>query len=122
MTSCKKLFDLAKKSQSKIIVADQNGEPICVLLPIEDYELLVENGGEVRGLTEGQLLAKINRDIAIWREAKEDQEAVDLAPDLADYSKEALGNDDFSLSLDNISEIKKEEKNEEDQYYFEPVE
>ena len=63
-----KAIKLAKKTGDRLIVFDSAHESdICVVMSLDDYEKLVISGSEVRGLTEEELLDKINRDIAIWK-------------------------------------------------------
>ncbi len=75
-----------------------------------DYEKLVEGRSEVKGLTEDELLAKINRDTEIWKGDSEDG----LPLDQYDFTSKLEKEGKKSLNLD--------EKEEEDRYYFEPVE
>lgn len=44
-----------------------------VVMSLDDYEKIIVNKSEVRGLTEDELLDKINRDIAIWKSEQNDQ-------------------------------------------------
>jgi len=63
-----KAINLAKKTGDKLIVFDSSKpENVFVVLSLKDYENLVLGKSEVRGLTEDELLDKINRDIAIWK-------------------------------------------------------
>ena len=63
-----KLIRLSKKTGDRLIVFDDNNpEDSFVLMGVNDYEKLVIQKSEVRGLTEDELLDKINRDIAIWK-------------------------------------------------------
>ena len=63
-----KAIDLVKKTGDKIMVFDYNKpDNIYLVMNLKDYENLVLGKSEVRGLTEDELLDKINRDIAIWK-------------------------------------------------------
>jgi len=62
-----KAINLAKKTGDRLIVFDESGESAYVVMSLEEYERLAVNRSEVRGLTEDELLDKINRDIAIWK-------------------------------------------------------
>lgn len=63
-----KLINLSRKTGDRIIVFDpQKEENAYVLMPVEDYEKIVIGKNEVRGLTENEMLDKINRDIAVWK-------------------------------------------------------
>jgi hypothetical protein len=63
-----KAIDLVKKTGDRLIVFDkaESNNPY-VVMSLDDYEKLVVGKSEVRGLTEGELIDKINRDIAIWK-------------------------------------------------------
>ena len=124
MEGLQKVVNLIKKTGDKAIILDQNGEPNYVIMTLNDYEQLILGKSEVRGLTEPELLDKINRDIAIW---KEDQGVDDLGINQRDFSKEAGNfatfNDAFDADLNNLPNFSKEEsETEEDRYYFETVE
>jgi hypothetical protein len=63
-----KAINLVKKTGDKLIVFDSaKPDNTFVILALKDYENLVLGKSEVRGLTEDELLDKINRDIAIWK-------------------------------------------------------
>ncbi len=63
-----KAINLAKKTGDRLIVFDSSKpDNVFVVLSLKDYENLVLGRSEVRGLTEDELLDKINRDIAIWK-------------------------------------------------------
>lgn len=70
-----KAIDLIKKTGDKLIIFDSakpdNG---YVIMGVKDYENLVLGKSEVRGLTENELLDKINRDIAVWKSEREFKE------------------------------------------------
>ena len=78
-----KAINLAKKTGDRLLVFDSSKpENVFVVMSLKDYENFVLGKSEVRGLTEDELLDKINRDIAIWKSEQnreENQEA------LADY-------------------------------------
>jgi len=64
----KKAISIAKKTGDRLIVNDlSRGDSAFVVMSLDEYEKLVTEKSEVRGLTEDELLDKINRDIAIWK-------------------------------------------------------
>jgi hypothetical protein len=70
-----KAIDLVKKTGDRLMVFDSaNPENIYVVMSLKDYENLILGKSEVRGLTEDELLDKINRDIAIWKSDQDFQE------------------------------------------------
>ena len=62
-----KAIILAKKTGDRLIIFDPaNVDLTYVVMPLEHYERLVIKKSEVKGLTEQELLDKINRDIFIY--------------------------------------------------------
>jgi len=86
-----------------------------------DLISVFEGVGKVAGnlMTEEELLDKINRDIAIW---KENQEIKQITIDQYDFAKEISENLDGDLSKFREKEAFNSSTDEEDKYYFEPVE
>jgi hypothetical protein len=85
--SLKKAFYLAKKTGDRVIVVDDNSEADAfVVMNIDEYERILSYketySRDIKGLTEDQLIDKINRDIALWKNEQEDAEAegMDLPP------------------------------------------
>ncbi|MDD4900507.1 MAG: hypothetical protein PHS62_00120 [Patescibacteria group bacterium] len=90
-----KAINLVKKTGDKLIVFDSSKpDNAFVIMSVKDYENLVLGKSEVRGLTEDELLDKINRDIAIWK-------------------SEQVEDKDFDTSLDYFSELPVKEDKEE---------
>lgn len=78
-----KAIKLAKKTGDKLIIFDsQKPDDIFVVMDLSQYEKVVLNNSDVRGLTEQEMIDKINRDIAIW---KNDQ---DIAQENAGKSRD----------------------------------
>jgi len=73
-----KAINLAKKTGDKLIVFDSSKpDNVFVVMFLKDYENLVLGRSEVRGLTEDELLDKINRDIAIWKSDQAEEKNID---------------------------------------------
>jgi len=71
----RRAINLAKKTGDKLLVFDSSRpEDVYVVMSLNDYENLVMSKSLVHGLTEDQLLDKINRDIAIWKSGQEFKE------------------------------------------------
>ncbi len=89
-----KLIELSKKTGDRLIAFDPSGQySAYVVMGVDDYEKLAVGMSEVRGLTEDELLDKINRDIAIWKSDKMDD---DVLQKLDKYSEaEDEFNNDF---------------------------
>ena len=142
MESLQKITNLIKKTGDKAVILDKNGDLSCVVMTVADYEKLVLGQSGIQGLTEEELLDKINRDIEIWKDSKEIEhlpiDQYDFSQELAKNNDSWLGDDfnntpetvnsnNFSLNLDNSKGvidggILDDEDEDEDRYYFEPVE
>jgi len=97
----KKVLDLSKKTGDRVIVFNQdNSDDTYVVMSLNDYEKLAVGKNEVRGLTEDELLDKINRDIAIWKSDQEFKE-----------NKQKIIN---NISFDNIEDDFSENYSESD--------
>jgi len=121
MDSLKKVIDLAKKNGNKVIIVDSDGNPTYILMAIDQYFSLNEKTDQVKDLTEGELLTKINCDIAAWKEVQEAGDNPIETEDLAKNVWSEAVNEEISLNLDNFDQ-ESDDLDEEDQYYFEPVE
>lgn len=111
-----KAINLARRTGDRLIVFDYNQKNPFVVMSLDEYEKLVVGHSEVKGLTEDELLDKINRDIAIWKseqspnisqvsqESREktispftsfDMRTMEKGPILDDYNKD-FGADELS--------------------------
>lgn len=130
-----KIVNLIKKTGDKAIILDKNGDPQYVVMTVYDYEKLVLGKSELSGLTEDELLDKINRDIEIWKESRTEDH---LPIEQYDFSQELDKNEEFEscpepgaqfneipapTMVNDISpNLANSEDEEEDRYYFETVE
>jgi len=131
-----KAINLVKKTGDKLIVFDSaKPDNVFVVLSLKDYENLVLGKSEVRGLTEDELLDKINRDIAIWKSDQSEAENIDTIPDYfsglpareesAGENMESVGKAmkraGNSWSIPTRRKINAEEIIEEDRQYLEEL-
>ncbi len=124
-----KAINLAKKTGDKLIVFDSSKpENVFVVMSLKDYENLVLGKSEVRGLTEDDLLDKINRDIAIWKSDQVEAEDMSAVPDyfreLPDEQsgfKKAVKKSNKTWSIPSRRKINAEEIIEEDRQYLEEL-
>jgi len=73
-----KVLNLVKKTGDRIVVFDnENPDNAYVVMNIDEYEKILFGKKEVKGLTENQLLDKINDDIAIWKSENEFEDSSD---------------------------------------------
>ncbi|MFA5021041.1 MAG: hypothetical protein WC517_03210 [Patescibacteria group bacterium] len=120
MPNLQKLVNLLKKTGDKAIIMDETGEPGYVIMTVADYEELILGKSGVSGLTEDELLDKINHDIAIW---KDNQELRELSVDQYNFAKD-LGDYPNDGNLSNLNDNQAGRPAniaDEDRYYFEPV-
>ncbi|RJR32040.1 type II toxin-antitoxin system Phd/YefM family antitoxin [Candidatus Parcubacteria bacterium] len=97
----KKLINFIEKTGDRCIVINDKAEPQYVILSFGAYEKLIENTGNIKELTEDGLLEKINKDVALWKSVQDKAKLEEL--DVAD------------------KEEKKQKKEDNESYYFEPV-
>lgn len=124
-----KIFELIKRTGDRCIVVDQNSSEPFVVMSLADYEKMVFQKSPVKGLTEDQMLDRINQDIAVWK-------AQQFSPDLTEIDQNNNWPDnDIFLEVENDSdmnvetihelsehELAEDETDTDDQYYVEPVE
>ncbi|MCX6792761.1 MAG: hypothetical protein NTY12_01930 [Candidatus Falkowbacteria bacterium] len=77
-----RFINLIAKTGDKLLVYDRhNPDDSFVVVGLGQYESLVSEANGVRGLTEDQLIDKINSDIALWKSSQvtePPQEAVSM--------------------------------------------
>lgn len=101
-----RLFGLIKKTGDKVVFYDSEKGDAYVMMRMEDYEKLAEKKPTAEDLTNFRApdkIEKINQDIAMWREEVKNAVLEDLLPE-------------------SKGEEIPEKKEEESQFYFEPVE
>jgi hypothetical protein len=100
--SLKKAFNLAKKTGDRVIVIDNDPEAdALVVMNIDEYEKILSYKEtylrSIKGLTEDQLIDKINCDIALWKSEQEEND--NKEPDIPlDISEEDLEEDMYYYS------------------------
>lgn len=62
-------INLIAKTGDKLLVYDRyNPDASFVVVSLSEYERLTAKPDSVKGLTEDELIDKINRDISLWKE------------------------------------------------------
>jgi len=97
-----KILKLIKLTGEKVIVFKDDQE--FVISSLDDYTRLIEGTQPVAELSEGQLLDKINRDIALWRES---QKELNLKIDDIIESEQETGPQYMPLNYSAQAEIDK---------------
>ena len=99
-----RLLELSKKTGDKLIVYDKQDGNHFVLMGVDEYEYLADSQyqdmrGDVRGLSEEELIDKLNRDITAWRANKNLEE--DFSEGDFDLDSDGVDMDDWH----SISEV-----------------
>lgn len=118
-----KIIDLIKKTGDNCIVLDDQGYPVYVVLSFKSYQNLIDSRTDIAGLTEDQLLDKINHDIALWKSSTDEYNLANLET-LEEAVKEVKkSSDDPFISEDSLNLAENEDKSDktEEKYYFEPI-
>ncbi|MFA7662531.1 MAG: hypothetical protein WCX88_01265 [Patescibacteria group bacterium] len=110
--SIKKVIGLIRKTGDRMIIFDQEGFSY-VLMSVEDYEDLLLARSGVAGLTEEELLDKINREIAVWKSNQED-DALDEFEPLKEDNIEKILDEELSKKIGD-------EEADDSAYYVEPL-
>jgi len=119
-----KAIDLSRKTGDRLIIFDytRSNDPF-VVMSMEEYERMALGNTDVRGLTEDELLDRINRDIAVWKNEQKEGDFVlkndynkdDELDDYGDYGDEFEDYKESVLKektddIEDIAEIPKKEK------------
>ncbi|MFZ5365057.1 MAG: hypothetical protein ACOZBH_02565 [Patescibacteria group bacterium] len=98
-----KILKLIGQTHDKCIFFDDRTENCFVIMPIDEYEKMsLEKQSDVSDLTQGELLDKINQDIAIWKESRMEN--------------------DFDWTGEDKEEFSDSSQENDERYYLEPVE
>ena len=107
--SLKKIIELAKKTGDKVIVTDSDGSNPYVVMNLDDYEKLLSEDKSEPELTDTDLLNKINQDVSDWKTRQQDM-----------VKEENVQEPEFSVEPET-TEVSKD-IDEDERFYFEPVE
>ncbi len=124
----KEILDLVKETGDRLVVADPDGERVFVVMDIESYKdlrgfssgktasiqdhLPAKPAADVKTLTEGQLLNRINREIAVWKDAQSSETSIEV------------GNSGLNQAENvdiGVPQSQPERPVQEEKFYFEPV-
>jgi len=96
------IFSLVKKTGDKVIVFNEKEADSMVVMSLAQYEQMLGRSERVKGLTEEEMLDRINHDIARWQST---QEEIEFSPGTLDKN-----------------DVQGEKSEEEERYYVEPIE
>ncbi|MFA4830963.1 MAG: hypothetical protein WC862_00765 [Patescibacteria group bacterium] len=68
------LINLAQRTGDRLIVHNPTDNQDVVIMSVDEYENLIDGKRSARSLSSDQLLDQINRDIAVWRSNREQDE------------------------------------------------
>jgi len=119
-TQFKRIIKLIRKTGDKLVVFDsREPENAYAIMNLDEYEKINENKKDLRGLTEDEMIDKINRDIALWKNEADNDENID------NNDKELLNEEEEkpkkSWSIPNERKKEEEEIIEEDRQYLEEI-
>lgn len=102
----KKIIQLMKKTGDRCVVFDSHANETFVVMSLSEYETLIDKHQEISTLTEIEFLDRINREIAIWKSAQEE---------------ESFSDSEFPLIKKDDDIHDKKKTADEDVFYFEPI-
>ena len=73
-TQLNKLLGLIRRTGDRAVIADNESDNLFVMMDSDNYERLISHTRSVRGLSETEMMEKINRDIASWRSHNQSEE------------------------------------------------
>ncbi|MFH0950915.1 MAG: hypothetical protein V1765_00365 [bacterium] len=112
-----KLINFVKKTGEKVVLSDPSSfDDFYVILALKDYEKLMGEPANIKGLTGEELVDKINRDIALW---KSQEEIDDFNLNYNDFDLESAETADWSNL--STSSVEPEEEFEEEEIIEEIV-
>ncbi|NMC51842.1 hypothetical protein GYA54_03895 [Candidatus Kuenenbacteria bacterium] len=85
-----KIIYFVKNTGDKVIVLKDDSE--FVVMPLDEYEGLFRHKKAVSEMTEEEILSRVNREIALWRES---QKNISEAEDKDYFKRKQLADDDF---------------------------
>jgi len=126
-----KIIEILKKTGDRCIVFDRHSGEAFAVVSLDEYERLLSKNTDIAHLTQNELLDKINRDIAVWKE-RQDVESDGAMQDIEEMLQDNLFKEQGEREGSTITHIKLNEEALDDEesdvsetekrYYFEPIE
>jgi PHD/YefM family antitoxin component YafN of YafNO toxin-antitoxin module len=63
-----RLLKLINRTGDRLVVLDKDTEEAVVMMEIDEYEKILNAGSHLEDMSEADILDKINREVAVWRE------------------------------------------------------
>ncbi len=120
-----KIIEIIEKTGDNCIVLNQDGSPAYVVLRFGDYDRLISGNSDInglKGLTEDQLIEKINRDVANWRASQQEADNMANWQSLGEIIKKEVKKVKKEPELDYFSLNRAKSEPKDENYEFEPIE
>ena len=133
-----KVINMVRRTGDRVIIMDKDTEEVFALIDLANYEKLLSSSEMAKGLSEEEMMNKINRDIALWRSLNQ-SDALDnyVSAETKNQSDKAIAPiEQFTAFNQNQQTNKMPEQDkinveesladipseEEEKFYFEPIE
>ncbi len=63
-----RLLKLINRTGDRLVVLDKDTETAIVMMEIDEYEKILNGGPRLEDMSESDILDRINREVAVWRE------------------------------------------------------
>ena len=63
-----RLLKLINRTGDRLVVLDKDTDTSVVMMEIDEYEKILNGGPRLEDMSESDILDKINREVAVWRE------------------------------------------------------
>ncbi len=83
-----RVLRILARTGDRCMVFDRQNDQGVMVMSLDEYEKMLDGGAPVSELSEGDMLDKINRDIAVWREKHQSE-----ADKTSDFDWDFSGND-----------------------------
>jgi len=132
-----RILNIVYRTGDRVIIVDKEREEPIVLMDLSGYENLLLPTQPVRGLSEEEMMNRINREIALWRSSNHDNLPTEDAKSetKVEINQDILQPDKLSSTHvqptvtknDKQDEIITEEAladipDDDEKFYFEPIE
>lgn len=79
-----RLLQLINRTGDRLVVLDKDTDATVVMMEIDEYEKLLNGGPRLEDMSESDILDRINREVAVWREKNvANMDVSELEEDLA---------------------------------------
>lgn len=102
-----KVLNFVRRTGDKVILFE--GESEFVIMNLDDYEKVMKGGEDIRDMSEDELMKKINREIALWRESQAEDDREFQAEQLNKPYYDKL--DDFGDKEEDVFDFKESTDN-----------